>query len=619
MIFFTIKQFLKQYLFWMLFFAFHRLLFFIVYFRFSFQAGFTDVFNSFFRALYLDNSTAAYLLVFPFFILFFHSLFPKSFFNIILKYYSFFLISLLTIIYVAEIAIYNEWGIKLGYKALIYLERPAEILKSTRNWILISGILSIVVLSYSAIYIFKKFNSQPYHKLIRNWKFSAIWFPVVIVFIFTSMRGGLTGIPITIADAYFSKSNFVNQATVNTPRNLISSYLINKNALGKNPFVYFSKNEAQKIVNELNRYDFDSTEYILKTNRPNIVLIILESWSGAFIKELGGDSDLTPKFSELASQGFLFTKHYVSGTLSHQGMASIFSGFPNTPIVTITEQPEKYGGLPSLVRDLKKQNYSTSFLFGGELSYGNIKAYMYFNQFDHIIEGKDFPHSTPSGKLTIHDEYLYKHLIKDINSYRQPFFSATFTGSSHSPYDQPKVNTIARGGDLNGLFNSMVYADSCLYDFIQQAKKQSWYKNTLFIFVADHSHPSRYKYDYYSPEFRLAPLLFYGDVIKDEFKGKKLDKVVAQTDIPAILLGQMQLPYSQYVWSKNSLNPCVKDYAYYGFDDGFGWVLPNQNYVMMSLTNSYIQEKYVDSLQIKKIHDDGKAFLQLIYQQFIDF
>lgn len=616
---YSLRYFFKQYLFWMLLFAFHRLLFFCIYFSESINAGFNDVFLSFFYALKVDNSTAAYVLVLPFLLISVHSFFPSKAFHKLVKYYSGFVIVLVTIIYVAEIGIYNEWGIKINYKALTYLKRPQEVFESARLWVTILGLSSMIALSWISLRIYNRFVYFDYTYPERNWRTSIVWIIVFTPTVFLSMRGGLKDIPVIIGDSYFSKSNFVNIACVNTPRNLIYSYLTSKGALTTNPFIFYPETEIQQILNELLPKQSDTCTAILTTQHPNVVLIILESWSGCFIKELGGDSDLTPRFSQLIKEGYSFQNHYVSGTLSHQAMASIFSGFPNTPIATITEQPEKYKNLPCLSQDLQKNGYFTSFLFGGQLSYGNIKAYMYFNKFDKITEGADFDKNWPQGRLGYHDEYLYKRLIQDVNEYPEPFFAAAFTLSSHSPYDQPKEKSINRGGDLNGLFNSVYYADSCLYDFIQQAKSQPWYKNTLFIFVADHNHPSPYKWDYYDAENRRAPLLFYGDVIKTQYKGKAMNSIVSQTDIPAILLGQLGINSIKYKWSKNPLATPYSEFAYYGFDDGFGWKTPSNTFVYFGSTKSYIKEIYTDSTKIELNHTQGKVFLQQLFQDFISY
>ncbi|MFH1540445.1 MAG: sulfatase-like hydrolase/transferase, partial [Elusimicrobiota bacterium] len=219
--------------------------------------------------------------------------------------------------------------------------------------------------------------------------------------LFLGIRGGIQQIPIQQSDAYFSKHNVLNLAAVNSGWNLAQSIIENKKVIEKNPFQYYPFDEAKKIVQELHNVKKDTTINILnptrnssnglKTNLPNIVLIILEGWSGDLVKSLGGYDSITPNLEKLISEGILFENIYAGGSWSDHGISAIFSAFPAPPMgLSIIAQPNKYIHLPCISEELKNTGYNTSFLFGGQLSYGNIKAYLYYNKFDKIIEGKDF-------------------------------------------------------------------------------------------------------------------------------------------------------------------------------------------------------------------------------------
>ena len=124
---------------------------------------------------------------------------------------------------------------------------------------------------------------------------------------------------------------------------------------------------ADRIISRIYYTPKDSTLQILNIRRPNIVLFILESWSGDLIEDLGGEPGITPEFRKLQKQGILFDQIYASGSRSEQGMASIFGGFPAHPISSITVQPDKFVKLPSLIKDMKQVGYNTSYYFGGQL------------------------------------------------------------------------------------------------------------------------------------------------------------------------------------------------------------------------------------------------------------
>ena len=616
---YIIKNYLKQYLLFILITAFFRLLFFTFYFDKSSAAGISEVLNAFVYAFWLDNSSVNYLMILPFFLYLFYSLFPIRAFNIINKIYTYFIIILLTIIEISNIAIYNEWGIKLNYKAVTYLNKPDEAFHSAQKSILIIGLISMIAIAFGLSYLSKRILWKKPEVYKRNFLFSGLWFIITPLIIFGSMRGSLEQIPISQSQSYHSKINFINQASVNTSWNVLHSILANKDYMDKNPLLFYDIDEAKSTIKELYDFPKSDTTKLFNIENPNIVFIFLESWSGDFIDELGGDLHITPGFSKLIGDGVLFTEHYASGMLSHQGISAVFSAIPATPVTYIIELPSKYAQLSCFPKDLQKQGYHTSFLFGGQLNYGNIKAYIYFNEFDNITEGKDFDKSVPTGSLGHHDEFMLDKLLDDIDTYPQPFFAGAFTLSTHSPYDMPANNFKKFDDRYNQLLNSFYYSDSCIYDFMEKAKSKSWYDSTLFVFVADHSHPSPFKHPYYSKEVRKIPLLFYGNVIKEEYRGKKINTIMSQTDIAATLLSQLNMPHENFHWSKDVMNPDVRQFAYYGYDNGYGMIDPKGNYAYIMDGEIYQNYKFESAQDSVRIVRNGKSFVEVLFQEYLDY
>ena len=299
-------------------------------------------------------------------------------------------------------------------------------------------------------------------------------------------------------------------------------------------------------------------------------------------------------------------------------MACIFSGFPAHPISSITVQPEKFQKLPSLIKVLKSKGYHSSYYFGGQLIYGNIKGYIMDCGFDKIKEIYDFDKKLPRGKLGIHDQYTLSQQLKDLNSEKQPFISAIFTVSTHSPFDQPMKNVITWGNELNGYLNSAYYTDKCLGDFFKNAKKQPWFDNTLFILVADHGHHSYRHWHPFSPEYHHVPLLFYGNVIKDQWKGTQWKAIGSQTDIAGTLLSQMGIDKKQFHWSKNLLNPSAPQFAYYAFEEGVGWIRPYGYFVYDKKSNQYFFMQS-DEAHKNQMIKEGKSYLQSVFQEYMNY
>jgi phosphoglycerol transferase MdoB-like AlkP superfamily enzyme len=347
----------------------------------------------------------------------------------------------------------------------------------------------------------------------------------------------------------------------------------------------------------------------------------LESWTADLIASLGGEPGITPQFAELEKEGVLFTDFYATGSRSQQAIAAILSGFPATPYTTITENPEKYTQLPSLVKMLNTEGYHTSFYFGGRLTYGNIKAFLYNNDFDKVIEQEDFDDSIPAGRLGIHDEYLFDRHIHDMKSVEQPFFSFLFTLSSHSPYDQPMENVLDLGGDENDFINSAYYTDLHLGRYFNEARKQEWYENTLFIIVADHSHNSYRNWPLTSFEYHRIPLMFLGEVVLPEYRGTRLNNIGCNTDIASTLINQLGMDPSAFAWSKDLLNPGSPEYAYFELHFGFGWKAPKGCFVYGWDWDYYYQKELKQGLgdaEKDELIKEGRAYLQVIFQAFLD-
>ena len=611
---------IKQLVFWLLYFVIIRVIYLLYNLNFVLaeNVNFWDVISSFYYALNLDIATACYILLIPFIILVVQSFYSPSWINNINKIYTLIILILFSLITTAELGVYEEWKTKLHYKALTQATHPSEIYNSTETYIffILLGIFIIEV--YGSFYIYRKFFFSKLIKLKRKIIFSILFFLIMPVILVIGMRGGLQEIPINQSQSYYSKHNILNLATVNSGFNLYISVFENLKNFGKNPFQFYDDKVAEDRVNKIYEIPKDTTVKILKNINPNIIFLIMESWSADLIESLGADSIYTPEFHKLEKDGLLFTNIYSPGSRSEQGMASIFSGFPSHPISAITVQPDKFVGLPSLIPIFNNKGYTSSFYFGGQLIYGNIKSYIIYNNFDRITEVYDFDSDVPKGKLGVHDEFVFDRMLNEINENKEPFLSAFFTGSTHSPFDMPMKIKHLRDDNFNLYVNSAWYTDSCLGDFMQKAKRQAWFDNTLFIIVADHSHHSYKHHPYHSKEYHKIPLMFYGNVIKDEYKGKTIGKLGIQTDIATTLLKQLDIDTSVFHRSKNLLNPYSPDFAYVAFEEGIGWITPAGDFFYDNRFDHYYRNSF-DSAIKDSVVKDGKAFLQTIFREYMEY
>jgi len=611
---------LRHLTFWLLIFASGRIFFLIYYHGIIAHSHikFTEIAGLFFHALQLDVATFCYIASLFLFLYVIESITKWRAINQIVKYLNFLLIGIYFLIVAGETGLYDEWHTKLNMKALAYLKHPAEVIASAQTLTLVIMILFWLVSVFTACWLYNKFIFQASTKQSspKAWK-AVITYIVLQPILIIGSRGGIQQIPINQSQSYFSKHAILNHAAVNPAFNLYISWFENRQFKDRNPFIYMDQAEARHIVDSLFAKPTTNGMDILTIYKPNIVMLILESWSADLIESLGGEPGITPEFRKLEMEGILFTQAYAGGKRSEQGLAAIFSGFPPHPYTSITVQPDKYQHLPSIVKKINAQGYHSSFYFGGQLIYGNIKSYIIFNQFDRIKEIYDFKLPNVKGKLGIHDEYTLNELLHDLAVEPAPFFSALFTLSSHSPYDQPMEEKLFWGDNERNYINSAYYTDWCLGKFFEQARHQIWYPNTLFILVADHSHNSYRNWHPNSFEYNRIPILFYGDVIREDLRGTQIDWLVSQTDLGTTLLEILKISTHEFYWGRNMFHSSFHEFTYLTFDYGVGWKVPEGEYIWDDHLKIPFKMTIPGEIHLKH-EKNAKAFLQVLFDEYLN-
>jgi phosphoglycerol transferase MdoB-like AlkP superfamily enzyme len=297
-------------------------------------------------------------------------------------------------------------------------------------------------------------------------------------------------------------------------------------------------------------------------------------------------------------------------------MIAVLSSFPTQAVRTIIQQPDKFEKLPSLTKTLSNLGYTTSFFYGGESEFANFKSYLVSSGIEKIVDKRDFESSQMNSKWGAHDGFLFDKALTDLSKQKEPFISILLTLSSHEPFEIP-VPSPYKGDDLPSKFRKAAhYTDQCIADFMEGAKKQAWYKNTLFIIVADHGHrlPKEYEKAYDIRKFRI-PLIMYGDVINKNYLHRNITKVGSQTDINKTLLTQMQVSDTAFVWSSDLLNS-KPGFAFYTYDNGIGWVDDKQWLTMDNFTKS-ITSKGGDSTLEQQRLKVGKAYMQRVFSRYL--
>jgi phosphoglycerol transferase MdoB-like AlkP superfamily enzyme len=284
------------------------------------------------------------------------------------------------------------------------------------------------------------------------------------------------------------------------------------------------------------------------------------------------------------------------------------------------KQNDKQERLPAISQELVEKAYSSSFYYGGESEFFNMKSYILSHRYQKLIDKHSFDAKDMNSKWGTYDEKVFLKNLADMDQEKQPFFSTILTLTNHEPFELPSEPHF-KGDDVDSKFRSTsFYTDSCLGAYINAAKQKSWYKNTLFVIIADHGHRIPGNLTEYDPDRYRIPLLFFGEVIKPEFKGSRVNKTGSQTDLAATLLKQLNLDSKRYLWSKDLLNPDTPEFAFFNWDNGFGFANKEQIISFDNIGRNMISKKNLSgSASDSILTKNGKAYMQEVFRQYLEY
>lgn len=615
----TLRDFCCYYGFWILFFFLNRWVFVLAHPAVWKEASLLEILEVFYRALPMDLSTTAYILTIPVLIWSLFFLFRKNHVGYRwLYFYTIGVMVLYAFLTIVDFNIYREWSVKLNHRALsIFISDPHIAVASSMAAPLLQSFMVGGFLIFAGWAMYRMFR---FSFLVSNYPVTVLRVALVLMLFALQVvviRGGLSTSPLTVSSVYYSNHRFLNQAALNTGWNLLTDVIENKSD-SQNPFRYMSTAESDRICDSLFSLQ-DSGTAVLTQQRPNIVLIVLESFTADLMEVLGGDKGVTPFLNQMAGESLLFTDIYATGFRTDIGLTGILTGFPSLAVRSILSYPEKAAQLPSLSSVLYKQGYATSFYYGGESEFFNIRSFVLNAQFKRLTDVRNFDSKDRNSKWGAHDGIVMDRMLMDLRKEQTPFFSAFLSLSNHEPFEIPAVPHF-KGNDLPNRFRSTAYyTDSCLGAFFQKASKEPWYANTLFVLVADHGHRLPLEQsEIYEPARSRIPLLFAGPVLKQEFKGKRIGRTGSQADLPGTLLAQLQLNRSAFYWSKNLLSEVEKPFAFATFDNGFSYFEPGQKVSFDNNSRRVLYTEYTEK-QVTRSLKAGQAILQKAYDRFLSY
>lgn len=363
--------------------------------------------------------------------------------------------------------------------------------------------------------------------------------------------------------------------------------------------------QAHEIFDNLMVHDDVEVDEYLNTTRPNIVFIILESFGAKVVEPLGGVKDVTPNLNRLIDEGVLFEKMYANSFRTDRGIVSVLGGFPAQPSMSILKDPKKTQTLNSIPRTLIENGYNASFLYGGDLSFAQMKLFLVTQKITDLTTDTDFPITDRLTKWGVPDAIAFKKLADGIkNKKQEPNLDMFLTLSSHEPFDVP-----TRKFD-DPYLNSVAYTDSCLGVFIDELKLSPQWKNTLVVLVPDHDMRYPETIDYSAPERHDIFMLWLGGAVKEP---RRIDKICSQVDIAPTLLSQLKIKSDKFTFGKDISNPTTKPFAFYSFPDGFGMV-SDKGSVVYDNSAKKVTLKVGDPIVTDSLELQGKAFLQCLFE-----
>ena len=560
-----------------------------------------------YRGLKLDASIAGYLTIIPLLCAIASSWTGGNFYHKILK--SYFLIAAIinASIFALDQGLYTYWGFRIDATVLFYLQDPDEAMASTPIGIFLMQFLTMAVYSFVIYKLFARFvipllPEKPEERKVK----SNIAFVLLGGLMFIAIRGGVTTSTANVGMVYFSDNQFLNHSAINPTFSLMTSIL--KQQDFSSQFQFFDEEERQKAFSFLSsNNEADSTTVnLLKTSRPDILIVLLESFSANVIEATGGEPDITPNLNRLSKEGVLFRNMYANSFRTDRGLVAVLNGYLAQPTTSIMKYPSKSQTLPSIAGALGKEGYTSDMLYGGDINFTNMKSYFFSSGYKKIVSDIDFPIASRLSKWGANDDVTFAHLydvFKNKNDDDSPWMTTFLTLSSHEPFKVPYSK-------FEHLYaNSVAFTDSCLGDFIDKVKELPVWDNLLVVFVSDHGFRYPESVKEFAPGRYHIPMIWVGGAIKEAMV---IDKYANQTDLTATLLSQMNIDHKDFIFSRNVLSSGYNEYAYYTFSNGFSFIDSTGVTIYDNDSHSplLIKEEAGHDARLYK----GKALLQTLYK-----
>lgn len=589
---------------------------------------FTELPAVIWHGLPLDLSMAGYLSVIPGFLSIAVVWLKRELVKPIMNIYFIIASLFITCSFVLNASLYPYWKYPLDSTPLFYFfTSPADAIASVSIWQVILSIVILIVLTvgvwftlrmrgekrqqYSRYsYGYGGFGSSKRNRFDdfdRHRGRTSIILLLLTGLLFLPIRGGITVSTMNTGQAYYSQNAYLNHSAVNPLFSLLESITHQEDFASL--YRFMKDKEADKIFATMTSTSDENTypllnEATFKKGTPDILIVIMESFASDIMPSMGSYKDVAVCLDSIAQQSILFTRFYANSFRTDRGMVSILSGYPAQPTTSIMRYPRKTSQLPSIARNLAKyKNYKTTYYYGGDADFCNMRSYLVSQGYQHIISDANFPIEDKLSKWGVPDHILAAKMMEDIKAQqneKRPMLRILQTSSSHEPFEVPYHRL------KDKRLNAFAYTDSVMGAIVREYRKLPRWKNTLIVFVPDHVGGYKEQLNDHDRSRYQIPLILAGGAIS---RPMKVGIIGSQHDIAATLLGQLGVEHREFTFSKNMMSDATPKFAFFAVNDAFGVVSEENSLIYDNRAKRIVYDKGEKGFNLKR----GQAYLQKLY------
>lgn len=589
---------------------------------------FTELPAVIWHGLPLDLSMAGYLSVIPGFLSIAVVWLKRDLVKPIMNIYFIIASLFITCSFLLNASLYPYWKYPLDSTPLFYFfTSPADAIASVSIWQVILSIVILIVLTVGVWFTLRMRGEkrQQYSRYAygyggfgsgkrnrfddfdRHRGRTSIILLLLTGLLFLPIRGGITVSTMNTGQAYYSQNAYLNHSAVNPLFSLLESITHQEDFASQ--YRFMKDKEADKIFATMTSTSDENTypllnEATFKKGTPDILIVIMESFASDIMPSMGSYKDVAVCLDSIAQQSILFTRFYANSFRTDRGMVSILSGYPAQTTTSIMRYPRKTSQLPSIARNLVKyKNYKTTYYYGGDADYCNMRSYLVSQGYQHIISDANFPIEDKISKWGVPDHILAAKMMEDIKAQqneKRPMLRILQTSSSHEPFEVPYHRL------KDKRLNAFAYTDSVMGAIVREYRKLPRWKNTLIVFVPDHVGGYKENLNDHDRSRYQIPLILAGGAIS---RPMKVGIIGSQHDIAATLLGQLGVEHREFTFSKNMMSDATPKFAFFAVNDAFGIVSEENSLIYDNRAKRIVYDKGEKGFNLKR----GQAYLQKLY------